>query len=138
MTCHDPKSLASDGAVESGATVFVCTTCRRPDDDPAAPRAGADLAQAVAVVAHGSGIAVTPLKCLGNCNRGLTAAMSRPDGWSYVFGNLSLENAADIIDGARLYAASGDGLMPWRGRPECLKRGLISRVPPLTYTEEDT
>jgi len=26
--------------------------------------------------------------------------------------------------------------MPWRGRPEALKRGLIARVPPLDFTEQ--
>ena len=33
------------------------------------------------------------------------------------------------------FAQSVDGLMPWRGRPEPLKRGMIARVPPLTYEE---
>jgi len=38
---------------------------------------------------------------------------------------------------ARLLAGAGDGLMPWRGRPEPLKRGLIARVPPLGFVEKD-
>ena len=29
-----------------------------------------------------------------------------------------------------LFADSTDGLMPWRGRPDCLKRGLVARIPP--------
>ena len=37
----------------------------------------------------------------------------------------------------RLLAGAGDGLMPWRGRPEPLKRGLIARVPPLGFVEKD-
>ena len=41
-----------------------------------------------------------------------------------------------LIDGARLLAARPDGLMPWRGRPEPLKRGLIARVPPIDFIEE--
>ena len=38
--------------------------------------------------------------------------------------------------GARLLAEAADGLMPWRGRPEPLKRGLIARMPPLDFTED--
>ena len=45
--------------------------------------------------------------------------------------------AQALIEGARLLAGAGDGLMPWRGRPEPLKRGLIARVPPLGFVEKD-
>ncbi|MFZ3309685.1 MAG: metal-binding protein, partial [Xanthobacteraceae bacterium] len=42
-----------------------------------------------------------------------------------------------LIDGARLLAAAADGILPWRGRPDVLKRGLIARVPPLGFQEAD-
>jgi len=41
-----------------------------------------------------------------------------------------------LIAGARLFAGSTDGLMPWRGRPDPLKRGLIARVPPPDFQGE--
>jgi predicted metal-binding protein len=37
--------------------------------------------------------------------------------------------------GARLLACATDGIMPWRGRPQPLKRGLIARVPPVNFEE---
>ena len=33
--------------------------------------------------------------------------------------------------GAALYAATADGLIPWKQRPDALKKGVVSRVPPL-------
>ena len=62
----------------------------------------------------------------------------RCDGaWAYVFGGLEPERDAEaLIEGARLLARAGDGILPWRGRPEILKRGLIARMPPLDFTEE--
>jgi predicted metal-binding protein len=36
---------------------------------------------------------------------------------------------------ARLLACATDGIMPWRGRPQPLKRGLIARVPPVNFEE---
>jgi predicted metal-binding protein len=36
-----------------------------------------------------------------------------------------------------MLARSADGLLPWSGRPEILKRGLIARVPPIDYPEEE-
>jgi predicted metal-binding protein len=46
-----------------------------------------------------------------------------------VFGGLGPASGADLVAGARLFAGSGDGFMPWRDRPEALKRGLIARIP---------
>ena len=56
-----------------------------------------------------------------------------------MFGGLEPERDAEaLIEGARLFARAADGLMPWRGRPEILKRGLIARVPPIDFVEEES
>jgi predicted metal-binding protein len=80
---------------------------------------------------------VLRVRCLGNCNRGLSAAIRRQNAWTYVFGDLDAErDGPTLIAGARLFAESTDGLMPWRGRPDPLKRGLIARMPPLNFAGE--
>jgi predicted metal-binding protein len=80
---------------------------------------------------------VLRVRCLGNCNRGLSAAIRRENAWTYVFGNLNADSDGPaLIAGARIFGESTDGLMPWRGRPEQLKRGLIARVPPLDFAGE--
>jgi predicted metal-binding protein len=76
-------------------------------------------------------MALIPVECLGNCRRGCTVSLSVAGGWTYVFGDLAPENAPEIVAAASLLAGSPDGLMPWRGRPEPLKRGMIARLPPL-------
>ncbi|RWE72603.1 MAG: DUF1636 domain-containing protein, partial [Mesorhizobium sp.] len=38
--------------------------------------------------------------------------------------------------GAKLFATSTDGLIPWRGRPDSLKRGLVARIPPLDMLKD--
>ena len=122
------------------ATVYVCITCRRADDPDAEPRPGALLADATARAAQDSGVAVRRVRCLANCTRGPSAAVRANGGqisWTYIFGGLDPAAAAALIDGARLLAGATDGIMPWRGRPEPLKRGLIARVPPLDFAEED-
>jgi predicted metal-binding protein len=54
-----------------------------------------------------------------------------------VFGDLDPDkDASALVEGAQLFAESHDGLMPWRGRPEALKRGLIARVPPIDFEED--
>ena len=128
---------STDGTL---ATVYVCITCRRADDPEAEPRPGALLAEAAARAAQDSGVAVRRVRCLANCTRGPSAAVRANGGnhsWTYIFGGLDLAAAPALIDGARLLAGAADGIMPWRGRPGPLKRGLIARVPPLDFTEED-
>jgi predicted metal-binding protein len=51
--------------------------------------------------------------------------------WTYVYGNLA-EDAVDVVvDGANRYAATADGLVPWRERPEHFRKNCIARIPPL-------
>jgi predicted metal-binding protein len=128
---------ADDARAERAITIYVCITCRggRPLD--LVPVPGAVLADATALAAAGTAITVRRVRCLANCNRGLSAAVRRDGAWTYVFGNLDpASGARALIDGARLFACAPDGLMPWRGRPEPLKRGLVARTPPFDFAGE--
>jgi predicted metal-binding protein len=120
----------------SGVVVFVCRSCRDEAEPNAEPRPGALLAEAAIQLGKAEGIDVRSVNCLANCKRGLSATMRSADGWSYVFGGLTADHADDLLTGARLLAAAPDGLMPWRGRPDILKRGMVARIPPLHFTEE--
>ena len=120
-------------AVDSGGvTILVCSTCRDASGSDAEPRAGTLLATATRIAAADHGIAVAGIECLGNCKRRLSAGFIKSGAWSYVFGDLAVDSGADLVEGARLFATSTDGLLPWRGRPDSLKRGLVARIPPLT------
>ncbi len=101
------------------------------------PRPGLRLHESVRGVAAGTGVAVRRIGCLGNCRRGLSAAILRDGSWSYVFGELTPDSAADLVAGATLFAGSTDGFMPFRARPESLKRGLIARVPLIDHVPPD-
>ena len=56
--------------------------------------------------------------------------------WSYVYGRLTKEDAADILAGAAAYAATEDGLVPWRERPVIFRKQSLARIPPLTLPQE--
>jgi predicted metal-binding protein len=134
-------SIAQDDDREIEAatsmTIYVCITCRRAGDPEEGVRPGLLLARATARAADGTGVTVRQVRCLANCNRALSAAIRRDGAWTYVFGGLDADkDAGALIEGARLFARASDGLMPWRGRPEILKRGLIARVPPIDFEEE--
>jgi predicted metal-binding protein len=118
----------------SGApTIYVCITCKRAGEADSEPRPGALLADATEHAADGTEVMVRRLQCLANCTRGPSAAMRANGSWTYVFGGLDANCADALVEGARLLAGAADGILPWRGRPDVLKRGLISRVPPLDF-----
>ena len=121
--------------------IYVCITCRRQGEQTAEPdcepRPGALLAAATERAAAGTEVTVRRMRCLANCTRGPSAAMRCNGSWTYVFGGLDPANAPALIEGARLLAGASDGILPWRGRPDILKRGLIARVPPLDFQEVD-
>ena len=131
LNASQPKNTAS----AARPVVYVCITCKRADEADSEPRPGAILASATEQAAAGTEVEVRRLRCLANCTRGPSAAMRCNGSWTYVFGGLDVTCAEALVAGARLLAGSADGILPWRGRPEILKRGLIARVPPIGFEE---
>ena len=135
----NPDQGAADTAVGSrrlaASPSSVCRTCRDETGSDAHPRPGKQLADATRELAAAAGHPVAEVECLGNCKRRLSAATAEDGAWSYVFGDLTADSAADLVAGAKLFATSQDGLLPWRGRPDSLKRGLVARFPPLALIE---
>ncbi|MDX8454022.1 DUF1636 family protein [Mesorhizobium sp. VK9D] len=129
-------NASSDPDALAGVTVIVCSSCRDETGSDAQQRAGALLAEDARCAASGEKIRIRTVECLGNCKRRLSAALLRDGCWSYVFGDLNTTSGADLVAGAKLFATSTDGLIPWRGRPESLKRGLVARIPPLDMLKD--
>jgi len=137
MATPADETLATKAAPSAAPIVYVCVTCR-PVGEPDSPvRPGALLATATARAASGTEVEVRPMRCLANCSRGPSAALRCNGSWTYVFGGLDVTCAEALIEGARMLAGTPDGILPWRGRPTPLKRGLIARVPPMDFQEAD-
>ncbi len=120
MNAHSGPSAA--------ATLLVCVTCKS-EAGPIAP----GLFQALGErLASEPGIALKAVECLSVCKRPCTVALAAPGKWTYVVGDLDREShLEDIVVAARRYAASPDGIVPWRERPLSFRKGVVSRTPPL-------
>ncbi|TPN81492.1 DUF1636 domain-containing protein [Mesorhizobium sp. CU2] len=129
-------NASDDDDAFAGVTIIVCSSCRDETGSDAHPRAGTLLAEDTRRAASGDKINIRTVECLGNCKRRLSAALLRDGCWSYVFGDLTAASGADLVTGAKLFATSSDGLIPWRGRPDSLKRGLVARIPPLDMLKD--
>ncbi len=137
MTTSAGETVTTKAALPAAPVIYVCVTCRPVGEPDSLVRPGAILATATAQAAAGTEVEVRPVRCLANCTRGPSAAMRCNGSWTYVFGGLDVTCAEALVDGARLLARAADGILPWRGRPAPLKRGLIARVPPIGFQEID-
>ena len=112
------------------AILHVCTTCRGVSGEALDPRPGALLHEALAGGTLPEGVELRPVECLSACSQGCSVALSAPGKWTYVYGRLGPEDAADILTGTAAYAATPDGLVPWRERPVIFRKQSLARIPP--------
>ena len=123
-------STSSDTAV----ILYVCVTCRAGEEGEAIPRAGRRLHDALTEAQRNQDGAprfrIVETECLSNCNRGCSVALTGPGRWSYIYGDLNQTSVDDVLTGASNYAATEDGLVPWRERPTIFRKGVIARIPP--------
>lgn len=116
-------------------TLMVCVTCRRPMPDmpEGYDQPGKGLAETLRQrLADDEALTVKAVECLSVCRRPCTVALAAPGKWTYVVADLDRDgNLDDIVTAARLYAATGDGIIPWKERPLSFRKGVVARVPPL-------
>ncbi len=112
--------------------LHICMTCKAglpvSEDDPPL---GAQLHAAISALPQHEGVELIQVDCLSACNSGASVALSAPGRWSYVYGRMTPDNAADILLGAAAYARAPDGLVPWRERPVIFRKQSLARIPPL-------
>ena len=126
---------------EGDLTIHVCTACRRARADlpEGYDQPGLALAERLAaqLAARGSTIAVLPVECLAVCKRPCTIALSAEGKWTSLIGDLDTETRLDeIVGAAEAYAASANGIVPWKERPQSFRKGVVARVPPLPARQQ--
>jgi predicted metal-binding protein len=123
----------------SSTVVSVCTTCRSSPPGEDLPSGKLLLAALVPVLLdQAPDVTVRPVQCLGVCKRPATIAVSAPQGYTFVFGDLGPQDgAAAIAAFARSYAQTDHGFVPWTARPELLRTRLVARIPSALWSPPD-
>lgn len=126
---------------EGDLTIHVCTACRRARADlpEGYDQPGLALAERLAaqLADKGSTIPVLPVECLCVCKRPCTIALSADGKWTYLIGDLDTDTHLDeIVGAAEAYAASANGIVPWKERPQSFRKGVVARVPPLPARQQ--
>jgi predicted metal-binding protein len=128
----EPKPRPASAA---DVRILICTTCRMAGGDPGA-RPGAVFA---ARLRDGladpqiEGVSVETVECLSVCKRPCTVALTGAGRWSYVYGDLDPHSDIEtLLSFARQYRDTPDGVVPWRERPEVIRKSVVARLPPST------
>ncbi|MBW7920624.1 MAG: DUF1636 domain-containing protein [Rubellimicrobium sp.] len=109
--------------------LVVCTTCRH-DDDRSAPD-GASDGERLSAALSARGIPHQRQRCLAACKSGCVVVLRDDARWSFVQGGLHPEDDLEaLIEMIGLWDQAPDGLVPWRSRPEAIRRNTIARIPP--------
>ncbi len=113
--------------------LLVCTRCLAgAEKNETTARPGAVLARRLAQCVP-DGVQLREVECLSNCSQGCTIALRGGDRWTYIYGRIEAEgDLGQILEGVQKYAATRDGVVPWRERPEHFRKNCIARVPPIT------
>ena len=121
------------------ATLFVCTSCRRPLPGPGEPFDTPGRAFAAELAPLLRGVTVEPIECLAVCKRPITVALTGEGRFHYLIGDLDpAVHLADVVSATKAYAATDNGIVPWRERPQTFRKGVVARIPPLGFKQPDT
>ena len=120
-----------EGSLGGETRIYVCVRCRQEGDTHDVRAGGRLYATLEEACANEPSLTVMPVECLSVCKRPCTVSFAAPGKWTYVYGDLPPDTGADtVLHAARLYAAVPDGLIPWKLRPDAVKKGVIARIPP--------
>lgn len=138
MSLTEEREQETDFKPGAPTIVSVCVTCRMSATDQ--PRVGELMIGALlpALAVQAPAVLVRTVQCLGVCKRPATVAISAPDGYTFVFGDLEPATApAAIAAFVSSYRSADYGFVPWASRPELLRSRLVARIPSTTWSPPD-
>lgn len=122
-----------------GPSVVVCTTCRFSSQEPVndkGQRGGQLLLEAIQSAktadSRYTDIAIEPMSCLFACSNHCTTHLRAGGKIGYVMGSFqpTPDAAEAILEYARLYAETAEGVVPYPLWPEGVKGHFLVRIPP--------
>lgn len=105
----------------------VCITCLGDNKE----KLGAEFYAALEQQVDRTKINLQPVECFAVCKRQCTVAVSQPDKWLYMIGDLKIDkDIPALFEYIKVYASSANGRPPIAQRPEMVQKGTIARLPP--------
>lgn len=139
-TSSRPVATPAYSVVQSAPHQFlVCKGCKQTERHR---RPGAtmivNLRSAIAAADLSAQFEVTGTACMGGCDQPCSVALRAPEKASWLFFNLDpIDDVADIVRFARLYAELDDGWCRSTDRPGKLADNILARLPAMVFRPTD-
>ena len=115
--------------LQTRPVLHVCVTCRRGLPLTTGPVQGRQLYDALTSHAENGDFSVEPVECMATCSRGCVAAVSMPEKWTLILGQLGPEKVDDLLTFLNAYRASKTGTVMPSKRPASLSDMILARLP---------
>lgn len=80
---------------------------------------------------EGDYITLQPVRCMGACERSCVVAFTAPNKLTFVLSQLSPTDAVpELLQFSHQYVACSDGKVPYKERPDAVKKGIHAVLPP--------
>ncbi|MBD2436367.1 DUF1636 domain-containing protein [Nostoc sp. FACHB-110] len=136
---HININTNSSSITEHTHTLFVCKTCASvwQDGKRIGESGGQKLLNQIQELAQDwhlrEEFPIQEVECMSACNRSCVVAFAAQGKLTYLFGDLNADSSAAILECASQYYTKPEGLLPWSERPEPLKKGILAKIPPVSY-----
>ena len=125
----------STNNASSVVTIFVCTSCGLSEDaEYLSSSDGLRLhAGLKKLAALRSNISIQSVDCLAVCDQSVTIAFTAAQKWTYIIGGVdAVRDRDDILSVAQSICTSESGVPAMIDRPPFFRKGVISRLPPVS------
>ncbi|WP_040697560.1 DUF1636 domain-containing protein [Nodosilinea nodulosa] len=114
-------------------TLFVCALCKFPAAEPGGGDTTGGQRLLDQLSEHLSeDIAIQPVRCMAACDRACNAALTAPGKLTFIFNDLSPQQAApELAEFCRQYAEAEMGKVPYGLRSPAIKQATAYVLPPL-------
>ncbi|MBD2463699.1 DUF1636 domain-containing protein [Oscillatoria sp. FACHB-1407] len=119
-------------------TLFVCVLCRPSEvnQNPHEAIAGQSLfnhlSEGLESCEWRESIHLQPVRCMGACSRSCVVTFAAPGKLTFVLSELSpTKSVPELLKFSEQYIACADGKVPYKERPEAVKKGIHAVLPAL-------
>lgn len=79
-------------------------------------------------------IHLQPVRCMGACDHSCVVAFSAPNKLTFILSQLSpIHSLPELLQFSEQYVACSDGKVPYKDRPQAVKKGIHAVLPPLQH-----
>ncbi|MDX2216829.1 MAG: DUF1636 domain-containing protein [Oculatellaceae cyanobacterium bins.114] len=117
-------------------TLFVCVLCRPSELDQSQTESSAgqslfnQLSEGLESCDWRESIHLQPVRCMGACSHSCVVAFAAPSKLTFILSALSPTNSvSELLQFSRQYIACTDGKVPYKERPETVKKGIHAVLP---------